>query len=176
LASAYGIIKNHGGIIKVFSRQGEGTAFEIFLPASEKKAVKEPEDILKVTKGSETILLVDDESMILKVGRQLLEKIGYNVLLARGGLEALKIYEKEKTNIDLVILDMVMPKMSGGETFDRLKTINPEVRVLLSSGYSLNEQSQEMADRGCAGFIQKPFSITVLSQKLREILGQRDGQ
>jgi len=174
LASAYGIIKNHGGIIKVFSRQGEGTAFEIFLPASEKKAVKEPEDILKVTKGSETILLVDDESMILKVGRQLLEKISYNVLLAQGGSEALKIYEKEKTNIDLVILDMVMPKMSGRETFDGLKAINPEVRVLLSSGYSLNEQSQEMADRGCAGFIQKPFSITVLSQKLREILGQRD--
>lgn len=170
LSSSYGIIKNHSGMIRVFSRQGEGTTFQIHLPASEKKAVKEVESTLKISPGSETILLVDDEQMILQVGREMLEKMGYKVLPAENGLKALKIYEKERDNIDLVLLDMIMPRLSGGETFSGLKKLKQSVKVLLSSGYSLNDQSQDILEQGCSGFIQKPFSITQLSLKLREIL------
>lgn len=170
LASVYGIIKNHGGLIQVFSRPGEGTAFVFCLPISEKKAVKEGTPVLEVLQGSETVLLVDDEAMILQVGRKILEKMGYQVLIAESGREALGLYEKEKSNIHLVILDMIMPNMGGGEVFDQLRQMNREVKVLLSSGYSIDGQAEKILKRGCSGFIQKPFSITRLSQKIREIL------
>ena len=99
--------------------------------------------------------------------------MGYKVLIAGSGKEAIRIYEEKKERIDLVILDMIMPDMSGGETYDRMKDINPEMKVLLSSGYSINGQATEILDRGCNGFIQKPFKMVELSQKLREILDER---
>ncbi|MBW1781800.1 MAG: PAS domain S-box protein [Deltaproteobacteria bacterium] len=171
LASAYGIIKNHGGFIEAFSEEGEGTTFNIYLPASESEVVREEAYHDHVHKGAGTILLVDDEEMILDVGRQLLEKLGYRVLTARGGKEALEIYRENKDRIDMVILDMIMPDMTGGDTYDGLKAINPRVRTVLSSGYSINEQATEILNRGCNGFIQKPFNLEALSWKLREILG-----
>ncbi len=121
-------------------------------------------------RGEETILLVDDEKMIIDVGEQLLEKMGYTVLIAKSGQDATEIYEKNKDKIDMVVLDMIMPDMSGGDTFDRLKGINPEIKVLLSSGYSINGQATEILKRGCDGFIQKPFNMKQLSRKIREIL------
>jgi PAS domain S-box-containing protein len=158
LASAYGIIKNHGGFINVYSEKGEGTTFNIYLPASESDVSGQKSGISKdVRHGDETVLLVDDEEMIIDVGGQLLEKMGYKVLIAKSGKEATEIYEKNKDKIDIVILDMIMPDMSGGNTFDRLKEINPEIKVLLSSGYSINGQATEILERGCDGFIQKPF-------------------
>jgi two-component system, cell cycle sensor histidine kinase and response regulator CckA len=108
--------------------------------------------------------------MIIDVGEQLLQKLGYEVLIARRGKEATETYEKNKDKIDMVILDMIMPDMSGGDTFDRLREINPDIKVLLSSGYSLNGQAIEILDRGCDAFIQKPFNMLQLSRKLREIL------
>ena len=173
LASAYGIIKNHGGMIQVESEKGEGSIFTIYLPASEKgvsDASRPPEEILR---GKERILLVDDEELVLDVGRQLMEKLGYRVVLARGGEDALATYALEKERIDMVILDMVMPDMGGGEIFDRLKAMNPAVKVLLSSGYSIDGEASEILDRGCDGFIQKPFLIKDLSQKIREILNRQ---
>ena len=173
LASAYGIIKNHGGIIQVESEKGEGSVFTISLPASEKEvsdACPPPEEILR---GKERILLVDDEELVLDVGRQLMEKLGYQVVLANGGKDALATYALEKERIDMVILDMVMPDMGGGEIFDRLKAMNPAVKVLLSSGYSIDGEAGEILDRGCDGFIQKPFHIKDLSHKIREILDRQ---
>ena len=170
LASAYGIIKNHGGFIDVHSKKQEGTAFTIYLPASEKEIVKEQELVMDVTEGSETILLVDDEDIIIEVGEQLLRNLGYKVLLARSGKEAIDIYKKKKDHVDMVILDMIMPEMTGRETYDRIKEINPDIKVLLSSGYSINEQATNLLKRGCDGFIQKPFNIKKLSRKIREIL------
>ncbi len=170
LASVYGIIKNHNGIIEVKSKKGQGTTFEIYLPASEKRleeAAAEPEEIVK---GPGTILLVDDEDMIIEVGSEILKALGYQVFSAKSGNEALEIYEKNKENIDVVILDMIMPGMSGGETYDNLKGIDPAVKVLLSSGYSIDGEASEILARGCNGFIQKPFNIKALSQKLREIM------
>jgi PAS domain S-box-containing protein len=174
LASAYGIIKNHNGFINVYSEKGEGTTFNIYLPASEKETGKEreiDEELIK-GKGTETVLLVDDEYMIIEVGQGIIENLGYEVLIAKSGKEAIEIYKKNSDKIDMIILDMIMPNMDGGDTYDRLKEINPDVKVLLSSGYSVNGQASEILERGCDGFIQKPYGAIDLSQKIREILDE----
>ena len=173
LASAYGIIKNHGGIINVYSREGEGTTFNIFLPASEKKIVKEKMLQKEILKGTETVLLVDDEEMIIDVARDVLEKLGYEVLTAKSGKEAIEIYRINQKKIDMVILDMVMPEMGGGDTYDKLRDVNPDIKVLLSSGYSIDGQADKILSRGCDGFIQKPFDIKSLSLEIRKTLDQQ---
>ena len=172
LASAYGIIKNHEGIITVYSEKGHGSTFNLYLPASRKEISDEEKALGDLVKGEGTLLLVDDEEMILKVGTPMLEKIGYKVLVARSGKEAIQVYQKNRDLIKAVILDMIMPQMSGGETFDQLRVTNPRVKVLLSSGYSINGEAQEILNRGGHGFIQKPFSLRELSQRLGEILGR----
>ena len=172
LASAYGIIKNHGGIIEVYSEKGQGTTFNIYLPASEKEAVQEKKFHTEVLRGTETVLLVDDEDMIIEVGREIIETLGYEVLIAKGGKEAIEIYQKNHGKIYMVLLDMIMPDMGGGETYDKLKEVNPDIKVLLASGYSINGQATEILEQGCNGFIQKPFNITDLSKRIREILDQ----
>jgi len=170
LAMVYGIIKGHGGVIHVYSEPGHGTTFHIHLPASEKSVVKEKTVSGAILKGTETILLVDDEKMVLEVSKEILESLGYRVFAAGSGQEAIGVYMEKKGRIDLVILDMIMPGMSGGETFDRLREIHPGIAVLLSSGYSVNGQAQEILDRGCRGFLQKPFTTEILSKKIRETL------
>jgi len=173
LASAYGIIKNHGGIINVYSEVGRGTTFTIYLPASTRAIFEEKIIPAEAKKSTESVLIVDDQDMILAVARDMLKALGYKVFTAQGGKEALAIYNENKKSIDVVILDMIMPSMSGGETFDKLKAINPDVRVILSSGYSINGQATEIMQRGCNGFIQKPFNIKELSQKIREVLEKK---
>jgi PAS domain S-box-containing protein len=170
LASAYGIIKNHGGFINIYSEIGQGTTFNIYLPTSDKKAIEEAELSKDVLKGSETVLLVDDEDIITTVGRSMLEQLGYKTMIVNSGKDAIEIYKKMGKQIAIVILDMIMPEMSGGNTYDKLKAVDPEVKVLLSSGYSVNGQATEILERGCNGFIQKPFNIRSLSHKLRVIL------
>jgi DNA-binding NtrC family response regulator len=113
---------------------------------------------------------VDDEAMITEVGRAMLEKMGYSVLTAGSGAEALAVFRRQRDRIRLVILDMIMPEMSGGKTFDRLREISPGVKVLLSSGYSLDERAADILQRGCRGFIQKPFDMKRLGAKVREVL------
>jgi PAS domain S-box-containing protein len=171
LASAYGIIRGHDGYIDVESKRGKGTTFSIYLPASRKKVRRE---IVKarqrITKGTGTVLLVEDEDVVLEVGRDLLEAMGYRVLTAKDGKEAIEVYRKNKDEIDIIVLDMVMPNMGGGEAYDHIKKISPDVKVLLSSGYSINGEATEILKRGCNGFIQKPFNIQELSGKIRGIL------
>ena len=173
LASVYGIIKNHDGIIDVYSKKGEGTTFTIYLPASDKQIIEEKETSREVLKGVEMVLLVDDEDSIVDVGEEILHMTGYQVLAARSGKEAINIYQKNQATIDIVILDMIMPEMGGEETYDTLKEINPKVKVLLSSGYSIDGKAKEILEKGCDGFIQKPFTVEELSQKIREILDKR---
>ena len=174
LASVYGIIKSHGGYINVYSELDQGTTFTIYLPASGKEADGETEVLVDIVKGSGTILLIDDEKMILDVGRELLVELGYTVLPAMSGQEAMDVYEKEQDKIDMIIMDMIMPGMSGSETFDRLKKINPDVKILLSSGYSVDGQATQILRRGCDGFIQKPFNMNQLAEKIQKILPQKD--
>ena len=170
LASAYGIIRNHDGFITVYSEKGHGSAFNTYLPASGRAVLEEKEPPGDIVKGEGTILLVDDEDMILDVGKPMLEGLGYKVLVAMSGKEAIEVYQRNMGQIKMIILDMIMPQMSGGETFDQLKAITPHVKVLLSSGYSINAQAQGILDRGCHGFIQKPFSLRELSQRVGEML------
>ena len=172
LASAYGIIKNHNGVIDVYSEIGHGTCFKIYLPASDKTVSKEKPLAEKLIKGTETILLVDDEEMVVDIGKEILEKLGYTVIPASGGSEATEIFRQYKNRVDLVILDMIMPDMSGSETFDNLKKINPDIKVLLSSGYSIDGQATEILNRGCNGFVQKPFNLKQISSKIREVLAE----
>jgi two-component system, cell cycle sensor histidine kinase and response regulator CckA len=120
--------------------------------------------------GSETVLFVDDEDMIIEITEEMLKRLGYKVLTARSGKEAIKTYEEDSERIDIVVLDMIMPDMGGGDTYDGLKMLNPKVKVLLSSGYSIDGQATEILDRGCNGFIQKPFKMKKFSEKLRNIL------
>jgi len=176
LASVYGIIKNHNGIINVYSEECKGTTFNIYLPASDKEVTKEKELSCEVLRGKETVLLIDDEDTIIDVGQEILKALGYTVLVARGGKEAIEIVSKAHElppAPDLVILDMIMPEIGGGETYDRLKEINPDIKVLLSSGFSINGEVTEILERGCNGFIQKPFNIRQLSQRIREILDKK---
>ena len=116
------------------------------------------------------MLLVDDEQMVLEVGRKMLERLGYSVITASDGSEAIALYASEKHRIDLVILDMIMPGLSGKEVCAAIKEENPDITVLLSSGYSMNEQVTEIMDLGCRGFLQKPFTLTSLSAKVREVM------
>lgn len=170
LASVYGIIKGHGGYIDVESEKGRGTTFYVFLPVSEKEIQETDKTAKQTIKANGTILLVDDEEMVLNIGVQALKRLGFTVLQADGGKEAVEVYEKNKDRIDMVILDMIMPEMGGGETYDRMKEINADVKVLLSSGYSIHGQATEILERGCNGFIQKPFGMQELSEKIIEIL------
>jgi two-component system cell cycle sensor histidine kinase/response regulator CckA len=170
LASAYGIIESHGGHIDVFSEKDRGTTFNIYLPASENKSKREKEKPERLAMGEETILIVDDEPMVLEIGQEMLKVLGFKVLTARSGDEAVSICRKNKAKIDMVVLDMIMPGMDGGETYDILKKMNPELKVLLSSGYSIDGRATEILDRGCNGFIQKPFSAEQISSRIREIL------
>jgi two-component system cell cycle sensor histidine kinase/response regulator CckA len=170
LASVYGIVNGHRGFITVDSEEEKGTRFEIYLPASDKAVVVDRESPEEAVRGDETILLVDDEEVILNVGREMLTTLGYRVMVARGGVEAIETYRQNRDQIQLVILDMVMPGMGGAQVFDQLRDINPQARVLLSSGYSLHGQAQEILERGCNGFLQKPYVLSNLAQLVRTIL------
>jgi PAS domain S-box-containing protein len=171
LASAYGIIKNHNGIIRVYSEKDHGATFVIYLPVSEAETLDEAPDDYMLVKGKERILLVDDEEGPVLVEELMLKELGYTVLTARSGKEALDLYRSNIDHLDLVALDMIMPEKSGKVTYEELKKIDPNIKVLLVSGYSFNKQVEELISQGCNGFIQKPFDIIELSQKLREILG-----
>lgn len=170
LASAYGIVKSHGGYIDVESVKGHGTTFSIYFPASREKIQKVLRTAGEITKTTGTVLLVEDEEIIFDIAKELLEVLGHEVLTARDGKEAVEIYKKKGDKIALVLLDIIMPNMGGGETYDRIKEINPRARVLLSSGYSIDGEAREILKRGCDGFIQKPYTIKELSKKIREIL------
>jgi CheY-like chemotaxis protein len=172
LASAYGIIKNHNGFIEVSSKINEGATFSFYLPATEKQAFQEDDREQELLTGTGTVLLVDDEEMILKGTRNMLETLGYHVYTALGGKEAIKIYQTKNDKIDIVILDMIMPVMGGREVRDFLKKINPNVKILLASGYSAEGSAAEIMKCGCEGFIQKPFDLIMLSHKVREIICQ----
>jgi two-component system cell cycle sensor histidine kinase/response regulator CckA len=174
LASAYGIIKNHGGFINVYSKKGKGTTITFYLPATDKSVEWGMEIHGRLMRGKETLLLVDDEEMILDVNRELLESLGYRILEARNGRDAIEVYKAHSHEIDLVILDMIMPGMGGSEAFDHLKEINPQIKIILSSGYSITGQAQKIMDRGCHAFIQKPYRMDDLSQMIRQVLGDED--
>ncbi len=171
LTFAREIIQNHNGIIDVWSSPGQGSSFAVILPLKETADTMDiPGEKEKLVLGHELILLVDDEQRILTVGREICKALGYSVITASSGKEAVQLYKKKKNKINLVILDMIMPEMNGLETFLELKKINPEIKVLLSTGYSIDDKAQEMLRQGCQGYILKPYNVIDFSHKLREVL------
>ena len=121
-------------------------------------------------KAKETVFLIDDDDMIADVSELILKNSGYDVVSAKSGKEAIEVYKENHSRIDMVILDMILPDMDGGDTYDRLKEINPEIKVLLASGYDIDYQGRDIMERGCDGFIQKPFNMNELLEKIRGIL------
>ncbi len=170
LASVFGIVKNHNGFITVQSEVERGSTFTIHLPATNRRVDTgrpAPETILP---GDETILLVDDEDYILEVGRLMLEGLGYTILTADCGRAGMEMFEANQAKIDLVILDMIMPDVGGSEVFDHIRSLRPNAKILLASGYNMDFQASSLLGQGCNGFIQKPFNIKTFSTKIREIL------
>ena len=173
LTFARKIIKNHNGVIDVWSSSGVGSSFSVILPLAEPvENAHMPSAQEKLVLGNESVLLVDDEERILTVGREICKALGYKVMTADSGKEALKIYAEKQDEINLVVLDMIMPEMNGLETFIKLKKQNPDVKVLLSTGYAIDEKAQEMLKQGCKGYILKPYSVIDFSHKIREVLEQ----
>ncbi len=172
LASAYGIIKSHSGIIDVVSDQATGTVFHVYLPASSKTPHKKKQEspTARTSSGNETILLVDDEKVITDVTGAMLSTLGYEVIVASDGEEAVSIYQNRGKHIDLVIMDVVMPGMGGGEAIDLIREINPSVKVILCSGYSMSGAVKAIMDKGVHTFLKKPFKMDDFSHKIREVL------
>jgi len=174
MAAVYGIVKNHDGWIAVDSALGEGTEVKIFLPAldalpRQKEGVSESQ----VVKGQGTILVIEDEEPVMNVSQAMLERLGYRVLQAKSGSEAVTIADRFEGNIDLAILDVGLPDMAGDEVYPHLKAVRPELKVLVCSGYAIDGPAQEILDRGGEGFIQKPFLFATLSEKVKEVLEEK---
>ena len=170
----YGIVKNHKGLITCYSEPGRGTVFNIYLPTLTHVS---PVDMVETRQhqvgewgGQETVLIVDDEQDILRVGRELLSMNGFQVLSAGSGEEALALYEKQRADIDLVILDLGMPGMGGRRCLEGLISINPAAKVIVSSGYATGVMLKELEAMGSSGFIGKPYRLQDLLQKVREVL------
>jgi signal transduction histidine kinase/ActR/RegA family two-component response regulator len=171
LAMVYGIIKQHNGHITVTSEVNKGTTFKVYFPVKDGE-VKADVDFPSATPGlgNETILLVDDEEFVLEFGSRILIKNGYTVLHAKNGIEALDVFLKERSRISLVILDLIMPGMGGIECLKELLTIDPQVNILVASGYSADASDKECVELGAKGFVAKPFRVKELLQEARKIL------
>ncbi len=174
LSSVYGTVQQHSGAINVYSELGKGTSFLILLPICE-DAEKVLTNFVDIKKGSGCILVVDDEVIMRSTAKAILESLGYEVLMAEDGEKALEIYKREKGRIDLVLLDMIMPVMNGKVCFKKLRKYDPQARVMLSSGFSTEDDLQEMRRSGLKGFIRKPYLISTLSRSIFEALQEERG-
>jgi PAS domain S-box-containing protein len=172
LASAYGITRNHGGNITLESIEGKGTTFHIYLPAIETPQPAPADKTTAATKPQQTVLLVDDEKIYAQTGAAMLEKIGFEVLVAGDAQTAIGTFAAHKEQVELVLLDMIIPGASGEEVFKELRTIDPHVKIILCSGYTIHGNASAIMTQGCNGFLQKPFSPEQLSLKIREVIGQ----
>jgi len=172
LAAVMGIVRGHKGALNVYSEPGKGTTMKVLLPASEGEAIS-TRDALKAEsdwRGEGTILIVDDEEMVVRMTVSLFQRGGYETLTAENGEEAVALYREHQEDIVGVLLDMTMPGMNGEETFTQLRRINPNVRVVLTSGYNEQEVTSSLAGKGLAGFIQKPYRADSLLATFHDIL------
>ena len=172
LSVVYGIVRQHGGHISCDTERDKGTTFKVYFPAAEQLDGFSNGEVrrITVTGGTETILLVDDEDFILELGQQILHQSGYKVLTARTGKEALEIYRQRLGAISLVLLDLIMPEMSGKQCMLELIKLDPKAKILMSTGYAPDGVSKEAFDLGARGFVSKPFDVAEFLQQVRDTL------
>jgi PAS domain S-box-containing protein len=171
LSVAHGIVSNHRGHLHIYSEPGKGACVKVYLPlAATPDKERKPEPATTELKGTETILIVDDEPAILSMAGRIIQEYGYRALLAASGVEAVEIMHREKQSVALVVLDMIMPGMDGRQTFEALKTVHPGVKILISSGYSIDGDARALLKKGAAGFVQKPYNFADLLKAMREAL------
>ncbi len=176
LSATLGILKGHRAGIRIYSEAERGTTFRLLFPAGAACAGEEaPHEAVQVPRQAGTVLLVDDEQMIREAAGAALESMGFKVLVAVDGLDAVEVFTREKDTIDLVLMDLTMPHMDGREAFQHLRRIRPGIPVILSSGYNEQESIQQFLGRGLAGFLQKPYTLQALEQTVQEALTRRSG-
>ncbi len=175
MAAVYGIVMNHDGWIYVGSELGKGTVVQIYLPAVSAeskaqgaKALKQPE--VELATGEGTILMIEDEDVVIKVTQAILERLGYRVMVAKTGKDAIHITETFDGRIDLALLDIKLPDMQGGKVYPLIMKARPDLKVIVFSGYAIEGPARKILDAGAQDFIQKPFSIAELAEKLKEVL------
>ena len=176
LAAVYGTVKSHKGAINIYSEVGHGTTFSVYLPlVSGKKEVKPDttEEEKKIT-GTAHVLLVEDEDILCDLAYEMLTELGYEVSVCKDGKQAIEFYKDSWREIDCVILDIIMPEVGGREAFLAMRYINPDIKVLISSGYSVDGEAKNILDKGAKGFIQKPFRRAELSKKVAEVLNFKE--
>jgi CheY-like chemotaxis protein len=175
LPMVFGIVKNHGGYIDVRSEIGAGAVFTIHLPIAEGKAAATrpvPARTAAAGSGRGWVLLIDDQETVREVCSAMLSTLGYRVSTAADGRDGVECYRRFGRDVDLVIIDMIMPNLGGRECFREIKTMNPDVRAILSTGFSIDGAVQEILDDGIAGFIQKPYRLEELSKVVSEAIGR----
>jgi len=174
LSIVYGIIKDHNGFIKLYSELGRGTTFKIFFPATDKMPLEESTAAPKeIARGNETILIIDDEETLLDLTREILENLGYKIITAQGALEGIETFRAKYDEIDLVILDMMMPEMTGREVYPILKSVDPNVKVLLATGLSVGERVDELLAMGVTHLVSKPYSVDDLATQVRQTIDEK---
>jgi two-component system, cell cycle sensor histidine kinase and response regulator CckA len=174
LAAVMGLVRGHRGAIKVYSEPGRGSTFKLLFPASAAPETSFPRpEAGGRWRGTGTVLLVDDDESVRKVGRRMLEALGFSVLLASDGREAIEVFRAHKDVLSCIILDLTMPVMDGVDAFHELRALDPDVVVLLSSGYNEQETMEQFEGSGLAGFIQKPYHVPLLEEKMKKVLAGR---
>jgi len=170
MAAVYGIVKNHDGWIYVDSELGKGTTVQIYLPAIEVEVEQAKKAKAEVTTGTGTILMIEDEDVVIEVIQAMLEMLGYRVMVAKTGKDAIKIAETFDGQIDLALLDIKLPDIDGRNLYPLIMKARLNLKVIVFSGYSIDGPAREILDAGAQDFIQKPFSIATLSEKLKVVL------
>jgi CheY-like chemotaxis protein len=173
LAMVYGTVRRHGGWIQCYSEEGRGTRFSLYLPrlvGAETPADAAPRRARQAERGRETILLVEDDDTFRQIGAECLAELGYSVVAARDGVEALETFSAMKDDVDLVILDLTMPRMNGRDALVRLREIAPEVKVLVTSGHQGDQAVHEVLALGASGFIGKPYRLDGMGRAIRAAL------
>lgn len=172
LSMVYNIVYKHKGLLDIFSKKGQGTTVKIYLPAIEEKLLKPEKKVVEeIPEGSGLILLCDDENLMRRVATKLLEKCGYKVITAKDGQESIDVFKENYTKLDAVILDISMPKFSGLEVYRQIKKIQPDVKVLLSSGFGEGEMVKKALSEGVQNFLQKPYTMSKLANALKQVIG-----
>ena len=174
LAAVLGIAQSHNGAIKVYSQPGKGTTFKVLLPAMAEEATR-PSSARVGLRGTGLVLVIDDEEIVRNVAKTALELYGYNVLIAEDGQQGIELYERMADEIRVVVLDLMMPRMNGEETYRRLRLIRPDVKVILSSGYNDIEALSKFSGKDLAGFLKKPFTAAQLGEVIKQAFGEQSG-